>query len=253
MVGQAQSVIAFASALLSGPAEALRTLSHLRENPTEVSVHDLGSLACRGILRGLSGQLHGALGDLTVVSRRKTPGVARRNDFGAVIHAVAARMLLGELTEAHRMLSLALDEAQTMGRETDFAVLHSISASLAALQGRWSTAQEDLAEVRSIEAASDFSGPYFHLVQSASTVAFARQEWHAVVDPLARVLHSKPTGDAPGSTRSGPSHSWEWPLPGWGGRRRRGRRGQAGPAGVPQRAHGGLHRLGARERQCSAP
>ncbi|WP_371789849.1 LuxR C-terminal-related transcriptional regulator [Streptomyces sp. NBC_01471] len=189
VVGQAQSVIAFASALLSGPAEALRTLSHLRENPTEVSVHDLGSLACRGILRGLSGQLHGALGDLTVVSRRKTPGVARRNDFGAVIHAVAARMLLGELTEAHRMLSLALDEAQTMGRETDFAVLHSISASLAALQGRWSTAQEDLAEVRSIEAASDFSGPYFHLVQSASTVAFARQEWHAVVDPLARVLH----------------------------------------------------------------
>jgi DNA-binding NarL/FixJ family response regulator len=189
VIGQAQSVLTYASAMLSGPAEALLHLSHLRENPADASVHDLSSLAVRGVLRGLTGQLHAALGDLTVVSRRRSPDhLAQRGGFGAVIHAAACHILLGGWTEARRMLSLAFDEAQILGRETDFAMLHCFSAWLAGFQGRWSTAEEELAEAGSLAAVSDFSGPYYHLVQASAAVAFARQDWRGVIDPLARVI-----------------------------------------------------------------
>ncbi|MFJ5646150.1 AAA family ATPase [Streptomyces sp. NPDC093223] len=188
VIGQAQSVIVFAEALLKGPAAALTQLSHLRDNPTAVSVHDLGSLACRGILRSLTGQFHPALDDLTVIARRRSPHLAQRGGFGALIHIAACLVFLGEWTEARRSLSLALDEAQTVGRELDFAMLHSFSAALAAFQGRWSDAEEDLFEARALAAASDFSGPYYHYVQGAAAVAFARQDWQGVIDPLARLV-----------------------------------------------------------------
>ncbi|MFF4845488.1 helix-turn-helix transcriptional regulator [Streptomyces collinus] len=188
VLGQAHSVISFASALLGGPAEGLRTLSHLRDNPTDVAVHDLGSLACRGILRGLTGQLHSALRDLTVASRRKAPHLARRNDFGAVVHAVGCHLVLGAFTEASRMLSLGLDEAQTTGRVNDFVVLHGMSAALASFQGRWEAAREDLAEVRAVAEASDFVGPYFHLAQASSVLALAQQDWRMVIESLADVV-----------------------------------------------------------------
>ncbi|MEU6285406.1 AAA family ATPase [Streptomyces sp. NPDC047028] len=195
VVGQAQSVIAFATGLLGGAAEGLHTLSHLRENPSDVSVYDLGSLACRGLFRGQTGQLLGALADLTVVSRRRSPHLVRRNDFGAVVHAVGGHIVLGAFTEAARMLSLGFDEAQTKGRANDFVVLHGMSAALASLQGRWETAREDLAEMRAIAEASDFAGPYFHLAQASSILGLARQDWRAVVDALAGVIDEPPHRD----------------------------------------------------------
>ncbi|MEW2268473.1 helix-turn-helix transcriptional regulator [Streptomyces griseofuscus] len=189
VIGRAQSVITYARALLAGPADALLYVSHLRENPADVPVYDLHSLALRGILRSMTGQLHAALSDLTVVIRRgHLDDLARRGGFSAVVHAAACHIMLGGWTEARRLLSLGFDEAQTVGRETDFVVLHTLSAMLAGFQGRWSTAQQDMAEARALVAASDFSGPHFQLAQTSAALAFARQDWHAVVDSLTRVL-----------------------------------------------------------------
>ncbi|MFF4704656.1 AAA family ATPase [Streptomyces sp. NPDC001288] len=207
VIGQAQASLTFATALLSGPAEALLHLSHLRENPADVSVHDLSSLAVRGALRGLTGQLHAALGDLTVVSRRRPPDhLAQHEGFAAGVHAASCHILLGGWAEADRMLSLAFDEAQTLGRGADFATLHCFSAWLAGFQGRWSTAQDELAEARTLVAASDCSAPYFHLVQATAAVAFARQDWLGVIDPMARMF------DEP-AHRARARVYWLWNLP----------------------------------------
>ncbi|MEU8934298.1 AAA family ATPase [Streptomyces sp. NPDC048409] len=208
VIGQAQSVLTYTRALLAGPADALLYVSHLRENPADVPLCDLGCLALRGILRNMTGQLHAALSDLTVAFRRGcTDALVRRGGFSVIVHAAVCHIMLGGWAEARRLLSLGFDEAQTVGREADLVVLHSLSAMLAGFQGRWSTAQQDLDEARALVAASDFSGPHFHLTESEAALAFVRQDWRAVVESFTRALE-----DPSNRERAGIYRIWSLPL-----------------------------------------
>ncbi|WP_164493098.1 LuxR family transcriptional regulator [Streptomyces sp. ADI96-02] len=188
IIGQAQANIAWGAALQDGPAEGLRRLSQLRVNPAEVPAPDMDALACRGILRGLSGQLTDALADLRVVVRRSTPGLTRRSDYAAKVNAAACHLMLGEWEQARRTASLAFDEAQISGRDVDFAVVHSMSAAIYALQGQWEWAEADLREAQSIANETDFAAPEFHIRQAAGTIGFARQDWRTVIRELGRAM-----------------------------------------------------------------
>lgn len=188
IIGEAQASIAFGTALRDGPAAGLALIRHLRENPTEIPAADITSLVCRGVLRGLSGNLSGAVDDLRYVTRRHAPGLTRRNHYESAIHAASCHFLLGEWGEARRALSLAFDEAQVSGRDVDFVSLHSASASLYACQGRREEADADLAQARAVARGVDFGGPDFNIRQAAATSDFARGNWHGVVAELLRAL-----------------------------------------------------------------
>ncbi|MFF6983839.1 AAA family ATPase [Streptomyces sp. NPDC008343] len=207
IIGEAQANIAYGAALIQGPAEALRRLSHLRDNPTNVALVDLDSLVCRGICRGLSGQLVDALSDLRVVARKNAPSLARRSDFAAKVHAASCHFLLGEWEESRRVLSLAFDEAQVSGRDIDFAVLHSMSATVYACEGKWAEAAYDLGAAENISQGADFSGPDFHALQSRASVAFAREDWRTAVTLLRRA-----GGDSANAGRIRLYSTWFLPL-----------------------------------------
>ncbi|MFJ8763023.1 AAA family ATPase [Streptomyces cyaneofuscatus] len=188
IIGQAQAEIAFGTALLGGPAAGLRQIRHLRDNPTDVPAADLDSLVCRGIFRGLSGNLSGGANDLRFVFRRHSPRVTRRNHYESAVHAASDYFLLGEWEEARRTLSLVFDEAQVSGRDVDFSSIHSMSASLYACQGKWEAAEADLQQANRVARLTDFGGPDFHVRQATATIDFIRQNWHGVIAELGRVL-----------------------------------------------------------------
>ncbi|MFD7859784.1 AAA family ATPase [Streptomyces microflavus] len=188
IIGQAQADIAYGTALQDGPAAGLRQIRHLRDNPTDVPASDLDSLVCRGIFRGLSGDLSGGVNDLRFVYRRHSPRVTRRNHFESAVHAASGYFLLGEFDEARRTLALAFDDAQVSGRDVDFSSIHTMSASLYACQGKWQAAEADLQQANRVAQLTDFGGPDFHHRQAAATLDFIRQNWHGVVAELSRVL-----------------------------------------------------------------
>ncbi|MEW2811132.1 AAA family ATPase [Streptomyces massasporeus] len=186
IIGEARANIAYGAALSRGPAEGLRMLTHLRPNPADVAPADLDALVCRGTLRGLSGQLVQALSDLRVMARTSAPGLTRRTDFAARVHAASCHFLLGEWEEARRTLSLAFDEAQVSGRDVDFGVLHTMSATLYACRGRWEAMAADLNTAEEIARTTDFSAPSFHALQSGALAAFVRQDWPEAMTRLRR-------------------------------------------------------------------
>ncbi|MFF6984684.1 AAA family ATPase [Streptomyces sp. NPDC008343] len=188
IIGEAQANIAYGAALLQGPAEGLRRLAHLRDNPTNVALADMDSLVCRGICRGLSGQLLEALSDLRVVARKNAPSLARRSDFAARVHAASCYFLLGEWEESRRILSLGFDEAQASGRDIDFAVLHSTSATIYACEGNWEQSAAELNAAEIISQSTDFSGPDFHVLLARATIAFAHQDWSTAVTLSKRAM-----------------------------------------------------------------
>ncbi|MFF4983917.1 AAA family ATPase [Streptomyces sp. NPDC001046] len=186
VIGEAQANLAYGAALSHGPAEGLRLLTHLRQNPADVAPADLDALVCRGTLAGLSGQLVQALSDLRAMARTSAPGLTRRTDFAARVHAASCHFQLGEWEEARRTVSLAFDEAQVSGRDVDFAVLHTMSSTLHASRGRWEAAAADLTAAEEIARTTDFSAPGFHVLQAGAFGAFVRQDWQGVMTRLRR-------------------------------------------------------------------
>ncbi|MFF7738315.1 AAA family ATPase [Streptomyces sp. NPDC007984] len=186
VIGEARANLAYGAALSHGPAEGLRMLTHLRPNPADVAPADLDALVCRGTLRGLSGQLVQALSDLRAMARTSAPGLTRRTDFAARVHAASCHLQLGEWEEARRTVSLAFDEAQVSGRDVDFAVLHAASATQHACAGRWEEMAADLNAAQEIARTTDFSAPGFHVLQAGAIAAFVRQDWPEVMTRLRR-------------------------------------------------------------------
>ncbi|MFJ4963141.1 AAA family ATPase [Streptomyces sp. NPDC088729] len=188
VIGHAQANIAYGVALSDGPAAGLAQLRHLRENPTGTPAADMEQLVCRGVLRGLSGDLSGAVDDLRYATRRQAQGLISRNSTEAIDNTALCLLMLGEADEARRTLSLAFDHAQVSGRDVDFAVIHSMSSTMYACQGRWEAAEADLEQARAIAQEPDFGGPDFHVRQAAAVIAFTRREWHGVLAELGPAL-----------------------------------------------------------------
>ncbi|MEU8827499.1 AAA family ATPase [Streptomyces sp. NPDC048636] len=189
--GMVRANLAYGHALLSGPAEGLRHMDGLSEDPDQVAVPDTDTLTYRGMFRGLAGDLAGALSDLSVAARRRSLGVSRISTVSALFNSAWCHFFLGEWQEARRNLSLAFDVAQTTGRSVDFFSLHCLSALLYAVTGREPEAQADLQEALELAASADYAGPGFHLATAQAVVEFSRGELDKTVSLLARA-HEEP-------------------------------------------------------------
>ncbi|MEV4972290.1 helix-turn-helix transcriptional regulator [Streptomyces scopuliridis] len=179
--GLAQANLAYGHALIGGPALGLRHVGHLPKVPSRVPATRTDALIYRGVFRGLSGDLTGAITDLTAAARRRNLGVSRISSVSALTHSIWCHFILGEWHEARRNLSVALDIAHTSGRPSDFFALHSFIAVLHAFNGRLDEARAALREVVALEASADFAGPDFHLATTQATVEFAAGDHEKVV------------------------------------------------------------------------
>ncbi|AWW43188.1 LuxR family transcriptional regulator [Streptomyces cadmiisoli] len=183
--GLAEANRAYAHALLGGPGRGLSHLDHLPELPARVPATHTDTLIYRGLFRALSGDLTGAVSDLSAAARRRELGVSRISSVTALTHSLWCLLALGEWDEARRNLSVALDIAHTTGRPADFFNLHCFIATLHAFSGRSEAARDALREALSLEASADFSGPSFHLAATRATVAFAAGDFEETIAALA--------------------------------------------------------------------
>ena len=181
VVGLARANRARSRGLTDGFNAGLDELAYLSANPAEVAEPDLDGLTYRGLFRAMSGRLTDALSDLAVAERRRSPVLNRISGCAALVTGIWCRIVLGELQEARRGLSIGFDLAQTLGRPVDFASLHGLSAVLYAATGQSAAAEADLAEAAELARNSDFAGPAFHqLIAAAVTRSFAGDHEAAV-------------------------------------------------------------------------
>ncbi|MFE7569075.1 AAA family ATPase [Streptomyces sp. NPDC057539] len=179
--GLAQANLAYGHALIGGPARGLRHVGHLPKIPSRVPATGTDALIYRGAFRGLSGDLTGAVADLTTAARRRNLGVSRISSVAALTHSIWCHFLLGGWHEARRSLSVALDVAHTSGRPADFFALNCFIAVLHAFSGRFDEARVALREALALEDSADFAGPDFHLAITQAVVEFAAGDYEEVV------------------------------------------------------------------------
>ncbi|MGI5350315.1 AAA family ATPase [Streptomyces sp. CA-250714] len=185
--GLAEANLAYGHALIGGPARGLRYLEHLHEVPSRVPDTHTDALIYRGVFRGLSGDLTGAVADLTTAARRRSIGVSRISSVSALTHSIWCHFMLGEWPEARRTLSVALDIAHTSGRPSDFFALNCFIAVLHAFTGRFDEARAALRDAHALEVSADFAGPDFHLAMTQAFVGFAAGDYAeaaALIEPV---------------------------------------------------------------------
>ncbi|MFD6338885.1 AAA family ATPase [Streptomyces sp. NPDC060131] len=186
--GLAQANLAYGHALIGGPARGLRHVGHLPVVASRVPATRTDALIYRGVFRGLSGDLTGAVGDLTAAARRRSLGVSRISSVSALTHSIWCHFMLGEWHEARRNLSVALDIAHASGRPADFFALNCFIAVLHAFSGRFDDVRAALREALALESAADFAGPHFHLATTRAAVAFAAGDYEEVVARIGPVV-----------------------------------------------------------------
>ncbi|WP_326683232.1 AAA family ATPase [Streptomyces microflavus] len=186
--GLAEANLAYAHALLGGPARGLAHLGRLPALPADVPATHTEALIYRGLFRGLSGDLSGGVDDLTGAARRHSLGLSRISSVWPLTHSLWCHFMLGTWQEARRNLTLALDVAHTTGRPADFFSLACFSALLDAFSGRFDEARSALREAGAQVSAADFAGSGFHLAATEAGVEFAAGDHEAVVALLSPVL-----------------------------------------------------------------
>ncbi|MEV6855166.1 AAA family ATPase [Streptomyces microflavus] len=186
--GLAEANLAYAHALLGGPARGLAHLDRLPALPADVPATHTEALIYRGLFRGLSGDLSGGVDDLTGAARRHSLGLSRISSVWPLTHSLWCHFMLGTWQEARRNLTLALDVAHTTGRPADFFSLACFSALLDAFSGRFDEARSALREAGAQVSAADFAGSGFHLAATEAGVEFAAGDHKAVVALLSPVL-----------------------------------------------------------------
>lgn len=184
VVGLARANRARSRALTEGFQAGLTELSHLNRNPAAIAEADLEGLTYRGMFRAMTGRITDALSDLAVVTHRKSPALNRASDSTAHVIVIWCRMVLGQLQEARRELSIAFDLAQTSGRSIDHAALHGLSAMLYAVTGQAESADADLSEARDLASGSDYAGPAFHLSTALAVISSVAGDHGSAVEYL---------------------------------------------------------------------
>ncbi|MFJ4963998.1 AAA family ATPase [Streptomyces sp. NPDC088729] len=184
--GMAHANAAYGQALVSSPARGLLRLGHLPDDPADVPSAETDSLTYRGMFRMLSGDLSGALGDLSVAARRRNWGMSRISMTGPLLYSVWCHFFLGDWRAAGRTLSVARDVARTAGRPMDFFAVHGLSSVLHAFAGQPQDASADLLEAAELELSLDFPGPGFHLSATRAIVEFGARNYERAASHLDR-------------------------------------------------------------------
>ncbi|MEV8374592.1 AAA family ATPase [Kribbella sp. NPDC056861] len=170
-----------------GLLTGLEELRHLSEHPSDVSSHDLESLACRGAIRVLTGLIEEAEGDLTEVVRRQEAGVPMLSGVQPHCYLAAAQFQLGDWETSlltMRRASLLVDEDQPAMNEVISYLAHSLVPSA---RGDWKTAD---ALVRSAQiAARRVGGPQDlrYAAIAAASLCEARGDYRGVLRALSAV------------------------------------------------------------------
>ena len=184
VVGLARFALAFGTALTQGIAAGLQELDFLPADPARVPAHSMEALMCRGMFRGLTGDMRGGLADLGVTLSHRVVGPVPESNGTALVHCAWTHYLLGEWREARRKLSLAFDVVNGYGRGIDFGILHGLSAVLYASVGKIDEARADLRESRELSKNTDYGAPMFHTAISQAVVEFIVGDHQKVVEIL---------------------------------------------------------------------
>lgn len=181
----ALAFLALARALQDGASAGLDQLAHLPDDTAEVAPHDLTALVVRGQLRGLTGDLDGAIADLSAGVRRRGAVIGRVLGLGAYVHLTWAQYFAGSWEAAHRTLDVVRETSSDGARQFDRPILHSLSAILAAGAGDGARAREDVDRAEQLAAAADFDGPMLHVSLARAAIAQALGRPAEVVEHLA--------------------------------------------------------------------
>ncbi|MBY8885280.1 AAA family ATPase [Streptomyces sp. PTM05] len=187
--------LALGTALTGGAAAGLAALGHLPQDPAQVATHDMETLTCRGMFRGLTGDLQGAVADLDATLYHRVVGRVPESNVTALVHCVWTHYLLGEWHQARRRLAIAFDLADEHGRGADFGILHGLSAILHTSTGRLKEAEADLEESAALSRNADYGAPAFHTTVAQAAVRFLlgdHREVVALVTALRRTTSNLP-------------------------------------------------------------
>jgi hypothetical protein len=188
---EARYFLACAAMEIVGPEEALELadLSSLPDRPGEL---ESPLLLARGLLRGLAGQIHAGIDDMTTVL---APPDAAKGLDSACVALPLLLYLAGEWDAADslvvRLLAAAGDVAMRAAR------CHAVAAVLAAGRGNWDAAAEHHRACGSIggRAGADFDRLFLCL--SAATAAQARADGAGMLAGLRPVRDSLHAGARP--------------------------------------------------------
>jgi DNA-binding CsgD family transcriptional regulator len=181
----ALAFLALARALQDGARAGLDQLADLPVDTAEISPHEITALVVRGQLRGLTGDLDGAIADLSAGVRRRGAVIGRVLGLGAYVHLTWAQYFAGSWEAAHRTLDVVRETSSDGARQFDRPILHSLSAILAAGEGDGATARKDVDRAEQLATAADFDGPMLHVSLARAAIAQALGHPAEVIEHLA--------------------------------------------------------------------
>jgi len=196
---RAQGALAIARAVSGQGPQGVAGLGFLPAAPSEVPREDTDTLVSRGIARIWTGDLAGAVADLSTSAARLRAGVPLRYAGLCLSYLAVAEYRLGCWDDAVVHAELAVSLAHDADRVLDLSLVHSVAALVPAGRGDWELAS---AHVRmATEAAQAFGAPVAIIVAATARafLATARGDLEGVTDATAAV---RATGIAEGGMMS---------------------------------------------------
>ena len=125
-----------------GLRTALDEMAHLPEPARRTAATDLESLACRGALRTMLGELTGAADDLSTVVHRQRGGAAAQLMQASYSYLATVRYLLGDWDDGAITAERGLSVVESGEQLYHYALGHLAATFVPAGRGDWTAAQE---------------------------------------------------------------------------------------------------------------
>jgi len=168
--------LALALWICGRPGEAKASVAALPADPSSVSLGDAALLAVRGALQTWDDDLAGGIADCRqAISLGKAFGVP------AYVYLAEADYRIGDWDAAVAHSDVAVSLAEDTDQPWFAAFAHSLASLVPAARGQWSAAEAHVAEAGACARRLGGEAGRSFAANAAVHVAFARQDWPAVV------------------------------------------------------------------------
>jgi DNA-binding CsgD family transcriptional regulator len=181
---QIRTLIAIGASHAGGPLEALAELGHLDADPARVALVDVDGLSFRGALRLQTGDLAGAVSDLTASLRLSRRGATLILGLRGPCYLALAQYLAGQWDDVLLTSEQGFSAAMLHSRQYELPMLHLAAACVPAGRGMTEEAERHARLAGEASASLDYSQERMYAAMARALVRQAAGDYLGMAEVL---------------------------------------------------------------------
>ncbi|HTT92436.1 MAG TPA: AAA family ATPase [Acidimicrobiales bacterium] len=183
-VGRAHTSVAVGVAQTAGPRRALSELAHLDADPALVDPVEVDSLCWRGVCRLLTGDLGGAISDMTAALAMVRNGATVTLGLRAYAYLALAQYLAGQWDDALITAEQGLSVAAVRPRRPELPLMHLAAGCIAAGRGLADDAEGHASAAEEVASSLTYSHENVYAAMARALVCQASGDYLGMSDAL---------------------------------------------------------------------